>query len=94
MRPGSVLVNTARGPIVELGAVLDALRTGHLSGAGLDVFDPEPLDPSRIAGVPGLIVTPHTGFYSEESIAESQRKATTQVIKALTGEPVDYPIRP
>jgi D-3-phosphoglycerate dehydrogenase len=60
--------------------------------AGLDVFDKEPLDPARIAGVPNLLVTPHTGYYSEESIAESQRKAATQVIKVLTGQVPDYPV--
>jgi D-3-phosphoglycerate dehydrogenase len=94
MPEGSILVNTSRGPLVVLEAVLDALRSGHLAGAGLDVFDREPLDPVRIEGVPNLIVTPHTGYYSEESIAESQRKAATQVVKALTGQPVDYPVRP
>ena len=94
MPAGSILVNTSRGPLVELEAVTEALRSGHLSGAGLDVFDPEPLDPARIADVPNLLVTPHTGYYSEESLAESQRKAATQVIKALTGVQVDYPVRP
>ena len=93
MRPGAVLVNTSRGPLVVLEDVLAALRSGALAGAGLDVFDPEPLDPARILGAPNLIVTPHVGYYSEESIAESQRKATTQVIKVLTGQQPDYPIR-
>lgn len=94
MPAGSIVVNTSRGPLVELEAVIEALRTGHLAGAALDVFDREPLDPARIADVPNLLVTPHTGYYSEEAIAESQRKAATQVIKALTGVPVDYPVRP
>jgi D-3-phosphoglycerate dehydrogenase len=93
MRSGAILVNTSRGPLVVLEAVTAALREGRLSGAGLDVFDPEPLDQARIEGVPNLIVTPHTGYYSEESIAESQRKAATQVIKVLTGMPPDYPVR-
>lgn len=93
MPEGSVLVNTSRGPLVVLEAVADALRSGHLAGAGIDVFDREPLDPARIAGVPNLLVTPHSGYYSEESIAESQRKAATQVIKVLTGRSPDYPVR-
>lgn len=93
VRPSAVLVNTSRGPLVVLEAVTAALREGRLAGAGLDVFDKEPLDPSRIQGVPNLIVTPHTGYYSEESIAESQRKAVTQVIKVLTGVQPDYPVR-
>jgi D-3-phosphoglycerate dehydrogenase len=93
MRPGAVLVNTSRGPLVVLEAVTEALREGRLAGAGLDVFDREPLDPTRVDGVPNLIVTPHIGYYSEESIAESQRKAATQVIKVLTGVRPDYPVR-
>lgn len=92
MKPGSLLVNTSRGPLVELDAVVEGLRTKHLGGAALDVFDHEPLDPARIEGVEGLIVSPHMAYYSEESLAESQRKAATQVIKVLTGQPPDYPV--
>jgi D-3-phosphoglycerate dehydrogenase / 2-oxoglutarate reductase len=93
MKAGALLVNTSRGPLVDLDAVIEGLRSGHLAGAGLDVFDREPLDPARIEGAPNLIVTPHTGYYSEESITESQRKAATQVIKVLTGQAPDYPVR-
>lgn len=92
MRPGSFLVNTSRGGLVVLDAVLDALRSGHLAGAGLDVFDPEPVDSTRLVGVPTLIATPHMAYYSEESLAESQRKAATQITKVLTGIAPDYPV--
>ena len=94
MPAGSVLVNTSRGGLVVLDAVLDALRDGHLAGAALDVFEREPVDAGRLSGVPNLLVTPHMAYYSEQSIAESQRKAATQVTKVLTGEPPDYPIKP
>jgi D-3-phosphoglycerate dehydrogenase len=94
MPPGSILVNTSRGGLVVLDAVLDALRAGHLAGAALDVFEREPVDAGRLADVPNLLVTPHMAYYSEQSIAESQRKAATQVVKVLTGEPPDYPIKP
>jgi D-3-phosphoglycerate dehydrogenase len=70
--------------------VTKALREGRLGGAGLDVFDTEPLDATRIDGVPNLLVTPHMAYYSEEALVESQRKAATQVIKVLTGEKPDY----
>jgi D-3-phosphoglycerate dehydrogenase / 2-oxoglutarate reductase len=93
MPPGSFLVNTSRGPIVELPAVLDALRNGHLAGAALDVFDPEPPDPRLFDGVPNLLMTPHAAFMSAEALRESQHKAATQVLKALRGEPLDYPVR-
>jgi D-3-phosphoglycerate dehydrogenase len=90
MRPEAILINTSRGPLVDLDALGDALRQGTIGAAGLDVFDVEPLDASRVEGVPNLIVTPHMAYYSEEALAESQRKAATQVIKVLTGEKPDY----
>ena len=92
MKPGAILVNTSRGPLVDLGSLTDALVDGRLSGAGLDVFDIEPLDAGRIEGIPNLIVTPHMAYYSEEALAESQTKAATQVIKVLTGESPDYQV--
>jgi D-3-phosphoglycerate dehydrogenase len=92
MRPEAILVNTSRGPLVDLDAVTAALEEGRLGAAGLDVFDVEPLDPSRVESVPNLIVTPHMAYYSEEALAESQRKAATQVIKVLTGEKPDYQV--
>lgn len=92
MRPGAILVNTSRGPLVELDAVTAALADGHLAAAALDVFDQEPLDPSRIEGVPNLIATPHMAYYSEEALQESQRKAATQVVKVLTGQEPDYQV--
>jgi len=92
MKPGAILINTSRGPLVELDAVAKALREGRLGGAGLDVFDIEPLDPARVEGVPNLMITPHMAYYSEEALAESQRKAATQVIKVLTGEKPDYQV--
>ncbi len=92
MKPGAILVNTSRGPLVDLGSLTDALVDGRLSGAGLDVFDIEPLDAGRIEGIPNLIATPHMAYYSEEALDESQRKAATQVIKVLTGESPDYQV--
>ena len=92
MKPGAILVNTSRGPLVDLDALGDALRARTIGAAALDVFDVEPLDASRVVDVPNLIVTPHMAYYSEEALAESQRKAATQVIKVLTGEKPDYQV--
>jgi D-3-phosphoglycerate dehydrogenase len=92
MKPGAVLVNTSRGPIVVLDDVIAALRDGRLAGAGLDVFEVEPPDPERLAGVPNLLATPHAAFYSGAAIRESQRKAATQVLKAMRGQPLDYQV--
>ena len=60
LKPGSVLVNVARGRIVDTVALMAALNSGHLAGAGLDVTDPEPLPPDHpLWSCPNLIVTPH-----------------------------------
>ena len=88
----AVVVNTSRGPLVDLDALIQALETGAIRGAGLDVLDPEPPEDTRRLQVPGLLVTPHMAYYSEEALQESQRKATTQVINGLTGRPLDYPV--
>lgn len=92
VKEGAILVNTSRGPLVDLEALAGALRSGRLSAAALDVFDVEPVDPARIADIPNLIATPHMAYYSEEALQESQRKAATQVIKVLTGEQPDYQV--
>lgn len=60
MRPEAILVNTARGPIVDHAALADALETGRLGGYGADVWDPEPPEPGdRILAHPATVVTPH-----------------------------------
>jgi D-3-phosphoglycerate dehydrogenase len=92
MKRTAILINTSRGPLVDLDALATALREGTIGAAGLDVFDVEPLDATRVEGVPNLIVSPHMAYYSEEALAESQRKAATQVIKVLTGEKPDYKV--
>ena len=94
MRTGSIFVNTSRGPLVVFRDLVEALRSGHLGGAGLDVFESEPLAMGLVDDVPNLLVSPHMAYYSEESLRESQHKAATQVLKVLTGEPVDYPVAP
>jgi len=92
VKQGAILVNTSRGPLVDLDVLADALETGRLSAAALDVFDVEPVDPARLQGIPNLIATPHMAYYSEEALQESQRKAATQVIKVLTGQKPDYQV--
>lgn len=90
----AVLVNTSRGPLVVLDDVVAALRAGRLRGAGLDVLPEEPPPPGTLDDVPNLLVTPHTAFYSEQALRESQTKAATQVIKVLTGAEPDYAVTP
>jgi D-3-phosphoglycerate dehydrogenase / 2-oxoglutarate reductase len=95
MKPDAVLINTARGGLVDVDAVIGALRAGQIRAAALDVLDAEPPAAGRLPGdLTNLLVTPHMAYYSEESIAESQRKAATQVVKVLTGGHPDYPVLP
>lgn len=88
----AVLVNTSRGPLVDVDALIGALQTGVIRAAGLDVLDEEPPRDVERLRVPRLMVTPHMAYYSEEALQESQRKATMQVMKALSGKPLDYPV--
>ena len=88
----AVVVNTSRGPLVDVDALIHALETGAVRGAGLDVLDQEPPEDTKRLQVPGLLVTPHMAYYSEQALQESQRKATTQVISGLTGRPLDYQV--
>lgn len=86
MRPGAVVINTARGGIVDEEALVDALRTGRLGGAALDVFAQEPLDSaagSRFSGVPNLILTPHIAGITEESNARVSQMTAENVRRAL-----------
>ena len=86
MRPGSMLVNTARGPIVDGDALTDALISGHLDSAALDVMEHEPVAPEdTILGAPNLIVTPHSAYYSERSMDVLRRETFVDVLAVLAG---------
>lgn len=89
MRPSAYLVNTSRGPIVDSAALLDALVTGRIAGAGLDVFDTEPLpadDPLRSA--PRTLCTPHLGYVTKASYAAYFADAVDDIAAFLDGRPV------
>ncbi len=86
MKPGSYLVNVARGPIVDTSALIAALDDGRLAGAGLDVLPQEPPDPSDpILRHPKVLLSPHAAFYSIESDSESRRGALENIV-ALVNE--------
>ena len=87
MKKGALLVNTARGGLVDTAAVIDSLQQGHLGGAGLDVLDHEPPPREQLAHkLDNLIVTPHLGFYSEEAMQDLQKQSAQAVADVLTGK--------
>jgi phosphoglycerate dehydrogenase-like enzyme len=81
MRPGSLLVNTSRGAVVNIEDLLEALDAGKLAGAGLDVLPVEPPDAAaRIVQHPRVLLTPHAAFYSDVAADELRRKAAQNLI--------------
>jgi D-3-phosphoglycerate dehydrogenase len=94
MKKGALLINTARGPLVDETALVAALDSGYLGGAALDVVTTEPLaKESKLIGRDNVILTPHTAFYSVEALDELQTKCATDVARVLSGEPPVYPVK-
>jgi D-3-phosphoglycerate dehydrogenase len=86
MKPAAVLVNTARGGIVDTDALVQALLGGRIAGAGIDVLEDEPLPAGHpLAALETVILTPHAAFYSDGSIVELKTKAARAVLDALDG---------
>ncbi|KRB93542.1 C-terminal binding protein [Noviherbaspirillum sp. Root189] len=91
MKQGAMLVNVSRGGIVDTDAVIAALQSGQLSGAGLDVLESEPDVPAALADQPGAIITPHVAFSSDVSLIELRRRACEEVVRVLRGENAHFP---
>ncbi|MCP9953587.1 C-terminal binding protein [Actinomadura madurae] len=87
MKKGSVLVNVSRGGLIDEDALADALRSGHLFGAGIDVFATEPVSTDNpLLACETAILTPHAAHWSEESLAELKQKALEESARILRGE--------
>ena len=89
-KPGSVLINTSRGPVVEADALAAALVEGRLSGAAIDVFDPEPPPPGHpLLSAPNCVLTPHVASRSQEGLA-AMNDVVDDIVAVLAGKPPQY----
>lgn len=86
MPRGGLLVNVSRGGLVDSAALVKALDSGWLSGAGLDVLENEPEVPAGLRAHPGVVLTPHVAFSSDASVTELRRRAAEEVVRVLRGE--------
>lgn len=93
MKPGSYLINTARGELIDEAALLAALKSGHLGGAALDCFGVEPPEKeSRLLKLPQVLVTPHMGAHTDGATNAMGWQALRDCLAVLRGEPTAYPV--
>ncbi len=93
MKRGAILINTSRGPVVDQEALADALRSGQLFAAGLDVTDPEPLRADHpLVGLSNCLIVPHIASASERTRDRMAQKAAANLLAGLRGEPLPDPV--
>ncbi|MGJ3242859.1 MAG: C-terminal binding protein [Opitutales bacterium] len=93
MKPSAILINTARGGLIDTRALADALSRGTVGAAGLDVFETEPLEPDHpIRSAPNCLLTSHNAWYSTASQPRLQRLAAEEAVRAIRGEPLRSPV--
>ncbi len=89
MKSSAILVNTARGALIDTVALADALNRGTVAAAGLDVFETEPLPENHpLRSCKNALLTSHTAWYSESSVPELQKKAAEELMRGLQGKPL------
>ncbi len=87
MKPGGLLINVSRGGLVDTGAVIEALRSGRLGAAALDVLESEPEVPRALLEQQPVLLTPHVAFSSDLSLAELRQRAAEEAVRVLRGQP-------
>jgi D-3-phosphoglycerate dehydrogenase len=93
MKPTAILVNTARGAIVQAEALARACKEGWIAGAGIDVFEKEPPEESFVLrGIPNIVLTPHLAWYSEDAGVSIREKIMEDVRRFLEGRPPRFPV--
>jgi D-3-phosphoglycerate dehydrogenase len=90
MNPGTIIVNTARGGLIDEAAACELLKSGHLGGLGLDAYEEEPPTKSPLAELDNVIMTPHTGAHTREATAAMAAMAVDNVIDVLSGRDCKY----
>ena len=92
MKSTAIVVNTARGALIDTVALEEALAYGRIAGAALDVFEEEPLPAeAKLRKFPNVILTPHAAWYSAHSVERVQALAADEVDRALSGKPARCP---
>jgi glyoxylate reductase len=94
MRPGSYLVNTSRGPVVDEAALVESLRSGHLGGAGLDVYEHEPEPAPGLITLDNAVLLPHLGSATWETRGRMAELAARNAIEAVCGRPAAHMVNP
>ena len=87
-----VVVNIARGSVIDTQALAEALRTGRLAGAGLDVYESEPLPPQELIDLDSVVLTPHVGGWSPEAVQNSVDRFIANMRNHLEGKPLVSPV--
>ena len=86
MKRGAFIVNVSRGAVIDTNALIEALQTGQVGGAALDVLEDEPNVPPALLALPNVMITPHVAFTSDASLRELRTWASEEIVRVLKGQ--------